>query len=158
MKPSPKFLLVVLVLMIPFLSSAQKLKERDLVGTTWKLHIEIEDVLAEAEEEMEEEDNILGEVILRGVSGLVEGIIDNIDIYFEFRDDHELKIYIEAFGTDDIEYTEWSINRHGELLIEDNDHIQTDGDSYWFLEEGLLVHEDSGNDRDDPKIFMSRID
>lgn len=158
MKPTAKLILIAMVMCLPFLSTAQKLKEKDLIGTTWKLVIDIEDVLAEAEEEMEEEDNILGEVILRGVSGLVEGIIDNIDIFFEFRDDNELKIYIEAFGSDDVEYTDWYINRHGELVIEDNDHIKTDGDSYWFLEDGLLVHEDTDRDRDDPKVFLSRID
>lgn len=158
MKPTSKLIIAALILFIPFLSSAQKLKEKDLIGTTWKLVIDIEDVLEEAEEEMEEEDNFLGEVILRGVSGLVEGIIDNIDIYFEFRDDNELKIFVEAFGADDVEYTDWYVNRHGELVIEDNDHIKTDGDSYWFMDDGILVHEDSERDRDDPKIFLSRID
>lgn len=159
MKRSTTLLILALLIAVPFASNAQKrLKESDLIGTTWKLVIDIEDVLDEAEEEMEEEDNLLGEVILRGVSGLVEGIIENIDVHFQFRDDNEVKIYIEAFGSDEVEWTEWSINRHGELIIEDNDHIQTDGDSFWFLEDGLLVHEDSGQDRDDPKIFMTRID
>ena len=159
MKRSTSLLILTMLLTIPFAGLAQKkLKEKDLIGTTWKLVIDVEDVLEEAEKEMEEEDNLLGEIILRGVSGLVEGIIDNIDVHFEFRDDNELKIYVEAFGSDEVEWTDWSINRHGELIIEDNDHIQTDGDSYWFLEDGVLVHEDSGKDRDDPKIFMTRID
>lgn len=149
---------LALLISLPFSGTAQKLKERDLIGTTWKLNIDISNVLEEAEEEMEEEDNILGEVILRGVSGLVEGIIENIDVYFEFQDDNEVRIFIEAFGSDEVEYTEWSVNRFGELIIEDNDHIETDGDSYWYLEGGRLVHEDSEEDEDDPKIFMTRID
>ena len=138
---------------------AQKLKESDLIDSTWKLEINVEDALEEAKEEAEDE-SLLASVILSSVSGLVEGIMDRIDIYFEFREDNEVKVYVEAFGEDDIEYTTWEINRRGELEIGDTEHFQQDKDeSTWIYDNGLLIHEDTDwEDREDPKIFLVRVD
>lgn len=157
MKPT-LILLLSLLILSNIDAQTKKIKENDLIGTTWKLHVDIEDVLNEVEEEMEEEDNIFGEIILRGVSGLVEGILENIDIYFDFRSGNEVKVYVEAFGADEIEYTEWRINRRGELIIEDSEHFQSDVDGYWILENGVLVLQEDDRDEGDPDIFMVRMD
>ena len=100
MKQLPIALCLSLFL-VSLTAEAQRLREKDLVGTSWKMHIDIEQALEEAEEEMEEEDNILGEMILRGVSGVVEGIIENIDIYFDFYDNNEVRVYVDAFGAEE---------------------------------------------------------
>jgi len=145
------------LLLAAFTAEAQKLREKDLVGTSWKLNIDIERALEEAEEEMDEEDNILGTMILRGVSGLVEGIIENIDIYMDFYDNHEVRVYVDAFGAEETEYTYWEINKRGELVIEDNEHLDSDGPSYWIYDEGVLVLEDTYHDDEDAEVYLSRV-
>ena len=83
-----------LVLLLGFSTQAQKVQEKDVIGT-WKLVIDIDD---ELEEEAENADNVLEEVIIKSVSGLVSGIMDNIDIYFEFQKNNEVMITVDAFG------------------------------------------------------------
>ncbi len=135
----------------------QKVTERKLLGT-WKLVIDIEEEMEEAREEMEEEDNILGELLISGVTGFVEGLMDNIDIYFEFMKNGELKIMVEAFGEEEIEYGEWYINSRGELIIEDSDTMEMDGDDYWMFDGSLLVaFEDNKRDEKD-NVFMKKIE
>ncbi|MEM9325241.1 MAG: hypothetical protein AAGA85_06285 [Bacteroidota bacterium] len=138
-------------------AEAQKLREKDLVGTSWKLNIDIEQALEEAEREVEEEDNLLATLVLRGVSGVVEGIIENIDVYFDFEDDNEVRVYVDAFGTEEVEYTYWEVNKRGELVIEDNEHFDSDGPSYWVMDQGVLVLDESQHDADDANIFLEQI-
>jgi hypothetical protein len=138
-------------------AEAQQLQEKDLVGTSWKLNIDIEAALEEAEREVEEEDNLLATLVLRGVSGVVEGIIENIEVYFDFEDDHEVKVYVDAFGTEEIEYTYWEINKRGELVIEDNEHFDSDGPSYWIQDGDVLVLDDSYHDTDDANIYLEQV-
>ncbi len=151
-------ILVCFGALLPSSLLAQRLTEDDLIGTTWRLEIDVDEALEEAEEEMEEEGNLLGEIILSGVSGMVRGIINNIDVYFEFREDGELKVFVEAFDEEDVDYTYWRINRRGELIIEDNEHFKTDNDGYWVYDDGLLIHEDFDDDDDDAKVFLVKID
>ena len=156
MKQLPIALCLSLFL-VSLTAEAQRLREKDLVGTSWKMHIDIEQALEEAEEEMEEEDNILGEMILRGVSGVVEGIIENIDIYFDFYDNNEVRVYVDAFGAEETEYSYWEINRRGELVIEETDHFDSDGPSYWIFDDGVLVLEDSYNDDEDAEVYLEQV-
>ena len=158
MKLLPIACLLIVGFTVPTILSAQKISEKDLIGTTWKLEIDVDLALEEAERELEEEDNLLGEIILSGVSGLVEGVIDNIDIYFEFREDNELKVFVEAFGKDDVDYTYWRITRRGELLIENSEHFNTDDDgSYWVYDDGIFIQDDLDED-DDAKVFLVKMD
>ena len=143
---------------LPAKMMAQKITEDDLIGSTWKLEINVDEALEEAEREMEEEDNLLGEIILSGVSGFVEGIINNIDIYFEFQEDNEMKVYVEAFGEEDRDYTTWRITRLGEILIEDSEHFKTDKNgSYWVYDNGIFIQEDDDRD-EDAKVFLVKVD
>ena len=152
-------LLTIAITYIPFESYAQnKVKERDVIGS-WKLKIDVEEALEEAEEEMDEEDNWLGEVVLRGVSGLVEGVLDNIDIYFEFIPGGELEIIVEAFGEFEREYTEWEII-DGRLYIYDSEHLQTDDDDYWMLDGDVLISLEEGRyeDKINENIYLVKVD
>ncbi len=142
---------------IPATVLGQKITEKDLIGSTWKLKIDIESALEEAEEEVEEEGNIIAEVILSGVSGMVKGIINNIDVYFEFEKNNELRVYVEAFDEEDVEYTYWEINKYGELVIDDTEHFSTENDGYWIYEDGIFVYLEDDHDRDDPKIFLVEV-
>ncbi|WP_258097744.1 hypothetical protein [Marinoscillum pacificum] len=141
-----KALLVLIVGVMAFTSNAQnKVKERDITDKTWKLVINVDEELEEAKKEAEEEDSFLGEVIVNSVSGLVSGLLDELEIYMEFRANGEVKVTVEAFGEREIEYSEWSIDNRGRLRISDTDRFQTDDEDYWMLEDGVLVSfEDDG--------------
>ncbi|MFY0688616.1 MAG: hypothetical protein JXQ90_15685 [Cyclobacteriaceae bacterium] len=153
------FLFICSIMCTPLLSHAQqKVKERDIIGS-WKLKIDVEEAIEEVEEEMDEEDNWLGEVVLRGVSGLVEGVLDNIDIYFEFQRGGELEILVDAFGEIEREYTEWEII-DGRLYIYDSEHLQTDDDDYWMIDGDVLIsfEESRYEDKVNENIYLVKID
>lgn len=135
-----------------------KVTEKKLIGT-WKLVIEIEDELEEARQEMDDEDNVLGELILSGVSGLVEGIMDNIEIYFEFRPGGEVVIMAEAFGNndDEDEYARWEINKRGELIISDMDNISINDDDYWLMDSRYLISYDENGEKEE-NVYMRKVE
>tara|TARA_B100001245_G_C22871345_1_gene419002 strand:+ start:960 stop:1427 length:468 start_codon:yes stop_codon:yes gene_type:complete len=141
-----KALLVLIIGAIALSSNAQnKVKEKDITDKTWKLVINVDEELEEAKKEAEEEDSFLGEVIVNSVSGLVSGLLDELEIYMEFRANGEVKVTVEAFGEREIEYSEWSIDNRGRLRISDTDRFKTDDEDYWMLEDGVLVSfEDDG--------------
>lgn len=133
----------------------QKVTEDKLIGQ-WKLVIDIEE---ELEKEADEEDNPFARMMIRGVSGLVEGIMENIDIYFVFRSDGEVQIEVEAFEENEIEYAKWYINRYGELIIEDvdNDNISFDDDDVWMMDGKRLISiEDNGDI--EKNVYMIKIE
>lgn len=139
---------------------AQKpVKEKDLLGN-WKLIIDIEDELKEAEREVDVDDNLIEEITLKWVGGLVEGILDKIDIYMEFRPKGELKVIVEAFGERDVEYSKWSIDSKGRLFIDDTDSFSTDDDEYWMFRDDILISYDKDEYRDDERenVYMVRLD
>jgi len=149
-----KTLLLFFALGVGFLSHAQKVKEKDIIGT-WKLVIDVE-------KEMEEEaDTMLEEIFIKAVSGFVDGILDGIDIYFDFREDHEVKITVNAYDKKETEYGTWFINKRGYLEIEDiednnNDKINIDAeDDEWKLVDGVLVSDEEDEDRN---VYMTRVD
>lgn len=147
--------LLSLILLLGFGTQAQKVKQKDVLGT-WKLVIDIED---ELDEEAEEAETLLEEVIIKSVSGLVSGVMENIDIYFEFEEDNELEITVKAYGEVERERGTWYINKRGYLVIEDIDseddrfNISTDDDE-WKLVDGLLISDDD----DDKNVYMTRVD
>lgn len=151
-----KTLLLLTAISIGLFSYGQKVKERDVIGT-WKLIIDIE---KEMEEEAEEADTMLEEVFINAISGFVDGILDDIEIYFDFREDNELKITVNAYDETETEYGRWFINRRGYLEIEDIDddddrfNIDADDDE-WKLIDGLLVSDEHEDDRN---VYMTRVD
>ena len=145
-----------MILALGFSSYAQKVKEKDILGT-WKLVIDVEGAM---DQEADEADNMLEEIFIKAISGFVGGIMDDIDIYFEFRKDNELKITVNAYDETETDYGKWFINKRGYLELEDidddNDNFNIDAeDDEWKLIDGLLVSDDHEDDR---TVYMTRID
>lgn len=138
-------------------AQTKKVKERDLKGT-WQMKIDLgEDFL---EEDIEDEDNILARMILSATSSFVTGLMDELDLRFEFLDDNVCKIYVSVFDSDaEVEYADWRINDRGQLFISDTDSFNMDSDEYWVMEDGLLVaKEDGENITDDGYVYMYKLD
>lgn len=139
---------------VGFASYAQKVKEKDVIGT-WKLIIDIENAM---DEEAEDADTMLEEVFVKAISGFVGGILDDIEIYFDFRENNELKITVHAYDEKETEYGTWFINKRGYLEIEDIDddddiNISTDDDE-WKLIDGILISDEHEDDRN---VYMTRV-
>lgn len=153
-----KLIFIIPLLFIVVFANAQsrKVKERDLKGT-WKLNIDID--MDDIEDELEDEDNVFARIVLKSVSGLVDGILDELDIYFEFQDDGRLKVMVNGFGADEVEYSKWYINRRGELIIEDTDSFNTDRDDYWKFDGSILVaYDEDGRVDDDARVYLVNVD
>lgn len=154
-----KLLLIIPMLFaVVFVNNAQgkKVKEKDIIGT-WRLVIDVD--MDELEDELEDEDNPFARIVMRSVSGLVDGILDNLDIYFEFKANGRLKVSVDAFGMDEQEYSEWRINRRGELIIDSTDTFDTDDDDYWMFEGNLLVaYDDNGSVDEDARVYLVNVD
>ncbi|MEQ8629655.1 hypothetical protein [Ekhidna sp.] len=147
--------LFVFALCIAFIADAQRVKEKDIIGT-WKLVIDIEE---EMEEEAEDADSMLEEIFIKAVSGFVVGIMEDIEIYFEFQPDNDLKITVHAYDETETERGSWYINKRGYLVIEDIEdddddfHISSDDDE-WKLIDGILVSDEHERDRN---VYMTRV-
>lgn len=148
--------LLSLTLLLGFSTQAQKVDEKDVLGT-WKLVIEIEDKL---DKEADEADTILEEIIIKSVSGLVSGVLENIEIYFEFEKRGDLTVTVKAYDEVEEDQGTWYINKRGYLVIEDIDDdddkfsISADDDE-WKLIDGLLVSDEHEDDRN---VYMIRVD
>ena len=147
--------LTLLMTAIAFGATAQqKIKYSDLEGKRWKLEIDITD---EIEEELDDADSFLERLIIKGVSGFVGNLLDNIDIYFEFEKDNDLKITVYALGEREVEYTEWWIDRNGALRIDDSDSFSTDSDSRWYMVDDVIVAVDNKRDIKDSNVYLVDI-
>lgn len=152
-------LIIILGLLIGFQSAeaqSKKVSERALEGV-WKMKITLSDDVFE--DEIRDEDNAFARLILRATGNLVEGILDDIDIELEFKDNHDCRIYVSAFGVEEVEYTEWYINSRGELYIDDSDSFKMGDDEYWVFEDDVLVAYERGRPLDDDAaVYLVKID
>lgn len=148
--------------LLPMFGQAQsKVRSRDLVGE-WKLVIDIDELdLREEIEDGTEDLDRLGEIISEAAVDLAVNIIDEIDIRFQFRDDNQVRIEVDVFGSHEVEYAEWYINKDGELIIEDEDshHIGIDDLDVWLKEDDLLMAFEKDHDKlEYQNIYLIRVD
>jgi hypothetical protein len=146
-----------LFLFLALFSNAQeKVTEKKLLGT-WLLVIDIEEEMDIA---AEEEENPFARAVIRGVSGLVDGLMENIEIYFDFMPDGEARILVDAFGEEEIEYAQWEINSRGELMIiSDADNVQINDDDFWMMDgKNTLISFDDDSGEIEENVYMRRIE
>lgn len=148
-----KFLLLLLVVCLVFSVSygQTKVTEKDLKGE-WKMIIAIDE--DDIDEELDDE-GPFERIIARSVSGFVLNLIEEIDIRFTFLKNHRLRIEIEVLGEREVEYSDWYINSHGELLIGDD----ADDDEVWMMNKNRLVSYKNRHGRlREREIYMVRVD
>lgn len=137
-----------LVVIAVSLQAQSKVREKDILGE-WDLVIDLDEVKDEIDEELDDEDFWLARSFARGISDFAIGIVESIDISFDFREDGEVKIRINVFGERETEYADWYINRDGELIIEDDRRNRrrgrrnfsmsySDDRDVWMLKDGKL--------------------
>ena len=134
------------------LQAQQKVKERDLRGQ-WKMVFDLDEDFIE--KELEDEDiPWIGRIVAEGVSGMVFNILDEIDLQFEFQDDHRLKIMVEVFGEREVEYASWYIDSKGALILDDDDH---DDDVWLFEGKKLVAFEREHGKLERQPVYLERV-
>ncbi len=143
---SSMLLVFLLLFGISTTAHAQKrVKERSLRGI-WKLEIKID----------KDADSAFGRI----VQNSVEGFLDEIDIYMDFRKNNELVVTVNAFGEKEVEYSEWYINDEGELHIGDSEHFQSDDDTVWMFVGDRLESFENRNGKlvnDSENVYLHRV-
>lgn len=139
------FLTIVMLFFSFSVDAQKKLKEKDLIGQ-WKMVINLDEGFDKAKEELEDDDNeFLAKLFIGSIEGLASTILDEIDIYMDFEAGGKLRVIVEAFDEKEVEYSEWSINSKGHLLIKDG---KNDVDiDHWELEDDILVGYDDDGDK-----------
>ena len=148
-----KTLAVILpILFVVNLSQAQtrKVTEDKLKGI-WKLVIDIDK--DEVADEIQEEDGVFARLFVKSVLGFVDGVLDEVDIRFEFKSNNRLKVTVNALGEEETEYSEWYINKKGRLILKDTDSFKSD-DDYWLFEGDVLVSYDDGSDQPEENVYL----
>jgi len=144
--------LLVVLLFGSNLQAQQKVKERDLRGQ-WKMVFDFDEDFIE--KELEDEDiPWIGRIVAEGVSGMVFNILDEIDLQFEFQDDHKLKIMVEVFGEGEVEYARWYIDSKGALILDDDDH---DDDVWLFEGKKLVAFEREHGKLERQPVYLERV-
>ncbi len=120
---------------------------KDLSGT-WKLQIKID--------EKDLEENSAWDRI---VSKTVDGVLDEINIYFEFKRENELRVVVDAFGEKEVEYSEWRID-DGALYFGDGENFDMDDGIWMFDGSNLTSYNEDRRGRlvkDNQNVFLHRV-
>lgn len=129
-----------------------RVREKDLEGTTWKMVFDLDN-----EQEREEADNAFERIILSAVDGL----LDEIDIYFEFDRRGRMSIWVGAFGdSEEEELSDWRVTRDGYLELGDTDSFDTD-DTVWKRDgDRLIPYERTRRGRLEREhaVYLKRVD
>ncbi|MDA0377847.1 MAG: hypothetical protein O3C45_00935 [Bacteroidetes bacterium] len=150
----PVYLLLTLLLCCTSTAWAQdRLRARDLEGTTWKMVFDLDNKRPRAEA-----DNAFERIVLSAVDGL----LDEIDVYFTFDKRGRMTILAGAFGEEDEEEerSDWSINDDGQLVLGDTDAISYE-DTVWLRYGDRLVpfeRKRNGRLERGDAIYLKRID
>jgi len=147
--------IVILGLCFSTTFAQDKVRERDLKGE-WKMIIDID--LEDVEDELSEA-SWFGWAIASSVSGFVSDILEEIDIRMKFMDGGRLKITVDAFGDEEVEWAEWYINKEGQLVITDDDDDYEDDDDVWMMEGKKLVsfHKRSSGRLEAQDVYMEKL-
>lgn len=124
--------------------SQQKINPKDLYGQ-WKLHIDIQEAMKEAADDRIFIENVL----ISGVSDMVESILNEVTVTFDFQKNNELVLTIAITIEDtetEVENLKWNLNSKNQLIIADNDHVQLQNEGFWLLKNGVLINFDEQGD------------
>jgi len=150
-------LFAAMIVCVSAVIGQNKVTKDNVVGT-WKMKIEMDEVIAELEEEADDAETILAEVILKTVSGTMQGVMDRVEIYITLERDGDALVLVEVFDEEaEEDDSEWYI-RNGRLYIKDNldDDFDWDSDDGWYMKDGVLVLDN--DDDDDVQIYMIKVD
>ena len=149
-------LLALSLIALSSVFSQDIISEKDLIGN-WKMTIETDGIIEKIKKETSSEENLFARVILKSVSGIVDGVLDNVDIYFKFRKGGDVSVTVQALGeTSEEESSKWTI-KNNKLFIDDpdKDNLDWDNDDPWVMKDGVLVLKEED---EEIIVYMVKID
>lgn len=146
-------LLSAFLLLASSVLAQDRLRTRDVEGTTWKMVFDLDNKQTKAEA-----DNAFERIVLSAVDGL----LDEIDVTFTFKKRGRLTIMAGAFGNeeDESEHSDWFINDDGQLELGDSKSMSSD-DTVWLREGDRLVafeRKRNGRLEREHAIHLKRVD
>lgn len=133
-----------------------RMYEKDIMGT-WKMIIDIDEVMNKLDKEATDSEWVLAELLLESVSGIAEGVMDNIDIYIDINRGGDATIMVDAFDAwSENEDTEWYI-KNNRLCIANTKNFNSDKEGYWVMRDDVLFFENHDGD-DEVTVYMVRVD
>lgn len=134
-------------------TAQERVTEGRLLGE-WRMMINVEEeIRKEADQE-----GFLTKMFLNGISGMVQGILDDIDIQMTFKKDGILELVALYDGqVDDVETLSWRIDEKGHLYIDDfkNERVSIENDGYWMWENGRLISFEEDGTRNE-NVWMQK--
>jgi hypothetical protein len=133
-----------------------KLTEKDVTGS-WRLVIDVSEEMDELRDEMDDTESLFGQVIKKSVSGFVEGLLNNIEIYMDFLPNGEVEVTSIAFDKEDRDFSTWKIVGN-KLYISDSDNFQVENDSYWIMEHNSILISVSEDGNNNKNVYLRKIE
>jgi hypothetical protein len=148
----PTLLLTALLLVASSALAQDRIRTRDLEGTTWKLVFDLDNERAKAEA-----DNAFERIVLSAVDGL----LDEISVHLTFEKRGQLTVMAGAFGEEEEEEerSDWYINEDGQLELGDSKSISYD-DTVWLRYGDRLVpfeRNDRGRLERENAVYLERV-
>ncbi|MBL6607684.1 MAG: hypothetical protein O3B88_00995 [Bacteroidetes bacterium] len=128
-----KIILAAAFIAISFSAQAQKLNEKELMGS-WHMVIDIDAAIKESQKDL----NLFEKMIVGSVSGFVDQVLEMVDITIVFMPKGKAVLTVDGPEVQEKETTQltWQHDPSGGIIIDDyeSDQAQVDFDSIWRLE------------------------
>ena len=128
-----KIILAAAFIAISFSAHAQKLNEKELMGS-WHMVIDIDAAIKESQKDL----NLFEKMIVGSVSGFVDQVLEMVDITIVFMPKGKAVLTVDGPEVQEKETTQltWQHDPSGGIIIDDyeSDQAQVDFDSIWRLE------------------------
>ena len=142
------------ILLLGALSAQTKVSEKDVWGT-WRFHLKLNEVAKSDTADL----NFLEKAVVGAVSGIVDTVMEQLDIQFNFKKSRELVVVVHEHETKKKteQSIEWFINAKGQLEISDlkNDKVNIDNDGVWMMLNRRLVPVENG--KATKGIYLERV-
>lgn len=128
-----KIILAAAFIAISFSAQAQKLNEKELMGS-WHMVIDIDAAIKESQKDL----NLFEKMIVGSVSGFVDQVLEMVDITIVFMPKGKAVLTVDGPEVQEKETTQltWQHDPSGGIIIDDyeSDQAQVDFDNIWRLE------------------------
>lgn len=137
--------ITLLVSLFSVFAFSQKINEKDILGK-WKLQIDIKEQIDKESKEM----GLFEKIIIKSMSNMIESIIEEIDITFDFHKKGKLTLIVDVLDgrtPKEIETLNWYLDSNSNIIIDDikSEKVTINNDGYWkMVNDEMHFYEDDG--------------
>ncbi len=146
------FKITLLVSLFSVFAFSQKINEKDILGK-WKLQIDIKKQIDKESKEM----GLFEKIVIKSMSNMIESIIEEIDITFDFYKKGKLTLIVDVLDgrtPKEIETLNWYLDSNSNIIIDDikSEKVTINNDGYW-----KMVNDEMHFYEDDSEIEKVRL-